>query len=231
VSYFTTNRGPSKAPQGNQNVVEIIAKSPDKDPVSYALCVTLVDRIRTSEIDAMAELYGLFCKGLRFYFCRQIGPQDMEDRLHDVFVLIVEAIRRGEIREPARLMGFVRTVGRRQVSAHIDRVVHARTTETSVESQSGMIDAGGSPEQAAIFRERKELLKTVLSELSCRDREILTRFYLKEQSESKVCSEMVLTETQFRLLKSRAKDRFGKLGKKKLVGQRLTSALLRAAHA
>jgi RNA polymerase sigma-70 factor, ECF subfamily len=232
VSYFTTNPGAAKIPQGRQNVVEIISKDSGKDRVSYAPFVTLVERIRNSETDGMEELYQLFSKGLRFYFCRQIGPQDLEDRLHDVFVLVVEAIRGGEIREPARLMGFVRTVGRRQVSAHIDRVVRARATETSVESQSRMIDGGTGPEQAAIFREREDLLKMVLSELSCRDREILTRFYLKEQSESEVCSEMVLTESQFRLLKSRAKNRFGELGKKKLVGQRLASAFVRApAHA
>jgi len=164
----------------------------------------------------MEELYRLFSKGLRFYLCRQTVPQDLEDRLHDVFILIVEAIRRGEIREPERLMGFVRTVARRQVSAHIDRVVHARAKEIPVEGERGIVDGGGSPEQAAIFREREDMIKRVLSELSGRDREILTRFYLKEQSESRVCLEMDLTETQFRLLKSRAKARFGDLGKKKL---------------
>jgi DNA-directed RNA polymerase specialized sigma24 family protein len=88
-----------------------------------------------------------------------------------------------------------------------------------------------TPEQAAIFREREDLIKKVLSELSDRDREILTRFYLKEQSESKICLEMVLTETQFRLLKSRAKARFGDLGKKKLVGRKLDSVPVRYAAA
>jgi RNA polymerase sigma-70 factor, ECF subfamily len=229
VSYFTPNPEATKAPQGRQNVVEIISKDSDKDPISYAYCVILVDRIQATETDGMEELYRLSSKGLRYFLLRHTGPQDLEDRLHDLFILVVETIRRGEIREPERLMGFIRTVARRQVSAYIDRVVHARATEISVESRSGMIDRGGSPEQAAIFREREDLIKTVLSELSVRHREILTRFYLEEQSGSKVCSEMLLTETQFRLLKSRAKHRFGELGKKKLVGRRLALASLRAA--
>ncbi len=53
--------------------------------------------------------------------------------------------------------------------------------------------------------------------ISGRDREILTRFYLMEQSQQQICDQMCLTETQFRLLKSRAKARFGELGKRRLA--------------
>jgi RNA polymerase sigma-70 factor, ECF subfamily len=229
VSYLTTRPEAAKDLPGRQNVVEIVAKDSEKERISCTNLVILVDRIRTCQMDGMEELYRLFSRGLCFYLRRQTGPQDSEDRLHDVFILIVQAIRRGEIRDPERLLGFVRTVARRQVSAHIDRVVHARANESPLESERGIVDGGGSPEQSAIFRERAHLIKRVLSELSNRDREILTRFYLKEQSESKICLEMRLTETQFRLLKSRAKARFGELGKKKLVGRRLGSVLFTVA--
>jgi len=47
--------------------------------------------------------------------------------------------------------------------------------------------------------------------LSQRDREILKRFFLQEQSQEQICREMALTETQFRLLRSRAKARLGKI--------------------
>jgi hypothetical protein len=60
-------------------------------------------------------------------------------------------------------------------------------------------------------------MKTVLSSVSDRDREILTRFYLMEQSQERICRDMNLTDTQFRLLKSRAKARFGEMGRKKLA--------------
>jgi RNA polymerase sigma-70 factor, ECF subfamily len=231
VSYSTTYPKAAKDLPGCQNIVEIGAKGSDKERISYIDLVMLVDRIRASRTDGLEELYQLFSRGLRFYLCRQAGPQDLEDRLHDLFILIVQAIQRGEIREPERLIGFVRTVARRQASAHIHRLVHARAQECPVECESRIVDDGGTPEQAAIFREREDFIKKVLNELSDRDREILTRFYLKEQSESKICVEMVLTETQFRLLKSRAKARFGNLGKKKLVGRRLGSVPVRFAAA
>ena len=68
-----------------------------------------------------------------------------------------------------------------------------------------------------MLRQRTELIEKVLSELADRDWEVLTRFYLHEQSQEQICAEMGLTETQFRLLKSRAQARFGEWGKKKLT--------------
>jgi DNA-directed RNA polymerase specialized sigma24 family protein len=53
----------------------------------------------------------------------------------------------------------------------------------------------------------------ILNSLPKRDREVLARFYLEEQRPERICREMGLSETQFRLVKSRAKARFGELGK------------------
>ena len=183
--------------------------------------VELVDRIQSGEIDGMKALYGLFSKGLRFHLSRQLATQELDDKVHDTFVIVVECIRRGELREPERLMGFVRTVARRQVAAHIDGVVHTRRRESVFGFDKVVADPHRNPEEAAILHERAELLDRVLSELEDRDREILTRFYLNEQGQDQICSEMALTETQFRLLKSRAKARFGELGKKMLAPHHL----------
>jgi RNA polymerase sigma-70 factor, ECF subfamily len=207
------------------------AEIPESDPCpdAYAGWVDLVERIRTSRTDGMAELYELFSKGIRFYLCRQLGPQELDDKVHDTFVVVVQAIRRGELREPQRLMGFVRTIVRRQVAAHIDKVVHDRRDQQDMESTVRIADPRGNPEDAAIFRQRNELIQKVLKELGIRDREILTRFYLREQSQEQICVDMCLSETQFRLLKSRAKARFGELGKKKLAGRALQSVCMRTS--
>ena len=88
--------------------------------------VSLVERIRCGSEEGMTELYRLFSKGIRFYLCRQLGPQELDDKVHDTFLIVVQAIRRGDLREPERLMGFVRTVVRRQVAAYIDDAVQTR---------------------------------------------------------------------------------------------------------
>ena len=121
-------------------------------------------------------------------------------------------------------MGFVRTIVRRQVAAHIDKAVQSRREQMDLDASSRVADPHGNPEETAIFHQRGDLIRRVLGELSSRDREILTRFYLDEETQEEICSEMTLTETQFRLLKSRAKSRFGELGKKRLA-QRAWSAI------
>jgi RNA polymerase sigma factor (sigma-70 family) len=90
-------------------------------------------------------------------------------------------------------------------------------------------DRRSNPEQTAAFRQKVEFMMTVLSSLSDRDREILTRFYLDEQTQEQICQEMNLSETQFRLLKSRAKARFGEIGKRKLQQKPLVSISMRTS--
>ena len=51
----------------------------------------------------------------------------------------------------------------------------------------------------------------------------------EEETQEEICEEMMLTETQFRLLKSRAKARFGELGKRKLQQKMLVPFFSRAS--
>ncbi len=189
----------------------------------------LVERIQAGDSQGMEDLYRIFSRGVRYYLCRQLGPQELEDKVHDVFVIVVQTIRRGELREPERLMGFIRTVVRRQVAAHIESVVQSRREQLDLESGSLLADAHVDPEESAIVQQKADLMEKVLRGLSERDREILTRFYLDEQPQDQICKEMKLTETQFRLLKSRAKTRFGELGKKKLLRKPLRAFFMRSS--
>jgi len=176
----------------------------------------LVMRIQRGDDSGMEDLYRLFSRGIRFYLCRQLGMQELDDKVHDTFLIVVQAIRRGDLREPDRLMGFVRTVVRRQVAAHIDHVVHSRRDELHLDVGVRVADGRRNPEQSMAFQQKVDFMLEILSQLSERDCEILTRFYPDEQTQDQICREMTLTETQFRLLKSRAKARFGELGKRKL---------------
>lgn len=188
----------------------------------------LVARIHRGEMSGMEELYRLFGRGIRYYLCRQLGHQELDDKVHDTFVIVVQAIRRGELREPNRLMGFVRTIVRRQVAAYIDCVVRSRREELNQDVGVRIADRRYNPEETAAFHQKMEFMLAVLRSLSPRDREILTRFYLNEQTQVQICEEMSLTETQFRLLKSRAKARFGEMGRRKLQQRPLISLLVRA---
>lgn len=211
--------------------VEGAASAAAASPAGEVNWTELVERIQRGEDSGMEELYRIFAKGIRFFLCRQLGSQELDDKVHDTFLIVVQAIQRGDLREPERLMGFVRTVVRRQVAAYIDQIVHSRREEMDIELSGRIADRRSNPEQSLAFRQKVELMKAVLRELSEKDREILTRFYLNEQTQEQICEDMDLSDTQFRLLKSRAKARFGDLGKKKLQQRALMSIFLRSSLA
>jgi RNA polymerase sigma-70 factor (ECF subfamily) len=175
----------------------------------------LVARIRDGDNAAMETLYAFFEKGVRWFFYRALGREELEDRVHDCFMIVTKAIRAGDLRDPERLMGYVRTVVRRQIAANIHDVSTKRRTHVDFsESTFAIADWKADPEQSLASREREALGKKVLAEISEKDREVLMRFYVEEQDYGTICKEMNLTYNQFRLLKSRAKARFGKLGKR-----------------
>ncbi|BDC49236.1 hypothetical protein F183_A15520 [Bryobacterales bacterium F-183] len=191
------------------------------------LWTQLVGRVQAGEPAAMEELYAMFSNGVRFYLARQLGRDDIDDRLHDAFLVVVDAIRAGDLRDPRRLMGFIRTVVKRMVASSIDRQVQERRGRVDDERTAQVTDQGETPEGAMLFQQQTAIVREVLAELTDRDREILTRFYVEEQSAQQICEEMSLTMTQFRLLKSRAKNRFGELGRKKVQRTGLSQILLR----
>ena len=61
---------------------------------------------------------------------------------------------------------------------------------------------------AAVRRGYQDIAFQVLAALSARDREVLIRFYLHGQAAERIQADMGVTETEFRLIKSRAKAGF-----------------------
>ena len=126
----------------------------------------LVNQIKVGEETGMEQLYKLFSRGIRYYLCRQLGPQEFEDKVHDTFLIVVNAIRRGDLREPERLMGFVRTVVRRRVAAYIEQAVHNRREQADLETGVTVADRKQNPEQEAMIRQKAKLMECALSALS-----------------------------------------------------------------
>jgi len=177
----------------------------------------LVERIQGGDQAAIQELYDIFAKGIRFFLWRQLGLQDLDDRVHDIFLMVVQSIQRGELREPERLMGYVRTVVRRQAAGFIQNAMNSRRSHVPIDGGAILRARDADPERRVIKEEETEVAMRVLQSLPKRDREVLIRFYLKEQLPEEICRDLGITETQFRLIKSRAKSRYGELGKRRFA--------------
>jgi RNA polymerase sigma-70 factor (ECF subfamily) len=172
----------------------------------------VVRRVKKGDPSGMADLYEYILAGLHPYVARQLPPQDCRDKAHSVFVDVVVAIQRGQLRDPERLMGFARTIARRKISGYIGRAVTNRN-QVDISSVFWLASAQASPEDEVISREQRDLVRWTLAQLSEREREILSRFYVQEQTKQEICLEMALTHTQYRLLKGRSKVHFGQLSR------------------
>lgn len=181
----------------------------------------MVRRVQMGDASGMLDLYECLLSGLRPYLARQLRPQDYRDKIHNIFVDVVVAIQRGQLREPERLMGFARTVARRKVSLYIETAASNRRNQVELGSLFGLASPGATPEQEMVSQEQRELVRLTLTRLSEREAEILSRFYLQEQTELQIRSEMDLTHTQYRLLKWRSKARFEQLSRKHLASRHL----------
>ena len=208
-----------------------IALAPPPNPTQDINWTDLVQRIQSNDQPALEELYTLFSRGIKFLIVRQLGRQDIDDRVHDTFVIVVQAIQRGELRDPERLMGFVRTIVRRQIASFIEKNYTRRRDELDIDGNIKIADSHMSPEEGAIRSQNSQIMEDILRDCSRRDREILTRFYLLEQPQEQICEEMGLNDTQFRLLKSRAKQRFSDEGRRRMAKSNLKSFFVRKRSA
>jgi len=187
----------------------------DEETATEATFRSIVEQIASGDERGETRLITTFQTGLRWFLARQVGAEAAKDLVQEVLLDTITAIRDAQIKEPARLAGFVRAIARRKVYRQIDGYCAER--RRFVDDGLGLPIRSNSPtpEESALERERIDLAARVLREMNPRDREILTRFYLQEQTQEQICAGMAINATQFRLLKSRAKARFGDLGKER----------------
>lgn len=154
-------------------------------------------------------------KNFTFFLMRQLGDDELLDKVHDIFLTMVQAIRADKIRDPERLIPFLTTVTRFYTYDQIERRSFKRKRWAPLE---GINPADGriNLEHSAYSRQRHVIAREVLDSMPDRDQDVLRRFYFEEQSKEQICQEMQLTPTQFRLLKSKAKATFAKMGSRKL---------------
>jgi RNA polymerase sigma factor (sigma-70 family) len=172
----------------------------------------VVEDIGNGDERGVQHLYQVVSDCARSILYQSVNPQVVDDHVQEVLIIVLGAVRRGELRDANCLMGFVRTIARRQASNHIRGAIVRRRRLIPMES-TGVPAAPSheSPEARLAFQQRIDGVRRVLATLCPRDREILIRFYDNEQDSEHICREMRLTATQFRLYKSRALAKCGAL--------------------
>ncbi len=152
---------------------------------------SLVRNITSGDTASVEQLQQLLTPGMRFLISRLLGAANADDIAGETFLVSIQAIQNHEIRDGKQLLTHVRSLIRSRVA------------------DSGQsVPARQMPGDEPVPEQKLDLLRRSFQDMSGRDREILRRFYVLGQEESRILAEMQLSPAQLRVVKSKAKAHF-----------------------
>ena len=182
--------------------------SPLRDPdFARQLVVRIIAGDRAAE-DMLARESE---RGIRRVLRRAgLSQWDIAELTHDTLETAIAKVKRGELRDPAALSGFVCGIARGKAS-NLRRRIEGHPT-TSDPAQLGSLVAEGEEPDGFVTREQgKELVWQVLRSMRPRDREVLIHFILHDEDKDEVCACVGISPARFHGILCRAKQRFHKL--------------------
>lgn len=172
----------------------------------------LVSRILAGDQQAEGELVERYSRGVTFILHREAsGASAADDLYQETFRIALEKIRRGDLREPEKLSGFLCSIARNLV---IDYFRRASRQESMTEVEETVQQPYPAADQLdeLLRQEKAALVRRVINELpSDRDRQILFRFYIAEEEKERICADLGLTGIHFNRVLHRARERYREL--------------------
>lgn len=166
----------------------------------------LAVRIRAGDRVAEHELGAHYTRAIRAIVrrhCRPGEPQ-VDDIAQDVLTDILKRLREGSIDDPRALPHYLQITIRNACTAWYkreQRLVHDDEEQIDTDRHSDPVDLNA-------HRQRKQLIRALLEELPTRrDRELLHRFYLLEESRETVCAALGIDVHHFHRVVHRARER------------------------
>ncbi len=130
------------------------------------------------------------------------GCPDVDDLVQETLVRFLRAEQRNLIRNTEELGAFLNGVCRNVILEHRRR----QRREPAYDPDTPVPDPGIRPEADTL--DIRQSVDNGLRELAERDRMVLRSLYLDGRSKESICSEWGMTDTQFRVVLFRAKERF-----------------------
>jgi RNA polymerase sigma-70 factor, ECF subfamily len=177
----------------------------------------LVSRIWGGDRQAEAELVERYKRVVISIIRREVRDATVADDLYqEIFCIILEKIREGDVREPEKLSGFICGVAKNQVIKHFQRAARReRLTETG---EIAPVPRATSDQLKELLRKEKAgIVQQILKEMTNeRDIQVLFRFYLAEDDKEQICADLGLTNLQFNLVLHRARERYRELYERRM---------------
>jgi len=138
-------------------------------------------------------------------------PCITEDLCQETFRLVLEKVRRGDLREADRLSGFICSLAR-NLAIDYFRKAERREVLDDIEATRPLPDPAPDQLNLLLQKEKAKAIRQVLKELkSERDREVLYRFYIAEDDKDQICADLGLSSLHFNRVLYRARERFREL--------------------
>jgi RNA polymerase sigma-70 factor (ECF subfamily) len=182
--------------------------------------VDLVHRIVSGEPAAEAELVDRFSRALSF-LSRRLTRDDAaaEDLYQETFRLVIEKVRKGELREPERLPGFVSSMARNLFLGSVRRGGRRQKWQGDSEATETAPDPAPGQLAKLLVKEKAAAVRGVLAELkNDRDREILSRYYIAGEDKEDICRDLELSDLHFNRVLFRARQRYKELFERRQGG-------------
>ena len=168
-----------------------------------------VPALASDPVSHLSEVYRDY-PGLRALILRRVrDPEVAADILQDAAVTTLEKLRRGEIAHPENVGGYLYRVALNHLRNHRRK---ERTTQSSAIGLNEL-EGGGDLEWERVGRTQwAAAARQMLEEMPAqRDRELLMRFYLKDEEKEQICHELRLSREHFNRVIFRARNRFREL--------------------
>jgi len=174
----------------------------DLDKLSYE---ELVSQIQAGSGKAELHIYHRFAPGLKNLLNRKCSSPDIaEDVFQETWRVVLEKVRKGDLRQPDRLPAFVHQIARNQVVMYFRK--HSDTQEAPDDNE--LVASGPNPQEAYEANQLQQFVRGIIENLDApRDREILMRFYIREEDKDDICQDLQLTSQHFNRVIYRAKMR------------------------
>jgi RNA polymerase sigma-70 factor (ECF subfamily) len=172
---------------------------------------TLVQRIRAGETAAERDLVERFSRGIRAILQTVARERAVSEDLHqEALRILLERVRAGGVRDPAQLPTFVASLARNLATRHYQRA--RRVVGDSTLRLAQVEDERPDAVEQLMRAEQRVLVRRILEELPVeRDRDLLRRYYLGQESKERIQADHGLTSPQFNRVLHRARKRFQEL--------------------
>jgi RNA polymerase sigma-70 factor (ECF subfamily) len=156
------------------------------------------------------ELYVRYRRPLLQVFLQRRVQRDVaEDLLQRTFLQAIQKIRSDGLEDPSKLGGYLYRTACNLATAYW-RGELARRQDFDPKELSELKDEALSLEERVDNEILAKWVRGLMGRLTlARDREVLVRFYLHEESKDSICRTLKLSDLQFNQVLWRARQRFG----------------------